>query len=101
MNEVIELIAKTYGIVGVLILLPVVSTVWLALESRRIQKDKSAIEKALTEKLESVHNQRVEDAKAISGKLMEMASETSSLSKETNIVLHRISEQIENALRRR
>lgn len=89
MTELFELIAKTYGLIGLLLFSPFVAVVYLFRDNRSLRKD-----------LMSIQEMRIKDAQAVSEKLMEMASENSSISKETNIVLGRITETMSRCSRR-
>jgi hypothetical protein len=80
-NEIIELILRTYGIVGLLIAAPFFAVIILWRENRRLHA-------------ETVHVQRcrVEDSQSVVSKLVDVVSEQSSLSRETNKALDRIAD---------
>lgn len=79
MDELIQLIFKSYGLVGVILASPLVAVVFLWRHNQ-----------ALQDKLQAANDKRVEDAQRITDKLMLMSSEHASLSKETNLALDRI-----------
>ena len=90
MSEILELILKTYGIAGALLLMPFIAVVYLFKENKSLHAD-----------VMSVQKQRVEDAQAISNKMMEIVSVQSALSKETNIALGRVAETMSRCNARR
>lgn len=96
MDEIIQLIIKTYGIVGIILLIPLFGIGWVYKDNRKMSKEHDKDIKILTQtwedRLERLHNQRVMDAQAITAKLVEIVSEQSGLNKETNLALSRISE---------
>jgi hypothetical protein len=101
MEEIIQLITKTYGLVGFLILAPFAGmmVVWnenkrltLALhDSERRGSDKQS---EMNDKIVKAQEQRVADAQQISSKLVEIVSEQSALNRETNIALDRIGDML-------
>ena len=105
MDELIQLILKTYGIVGLLILAPFVGLVVVWRENRTTMRthtaELAAVHKqhalemaASQDKVSTAQVQRVDDAQRISSKLMELASSTSALSAETNMALERLHETV-------
>lgn len=101
MEEVLLLILKTYGIVGVIILLPYAGMVYLW---RYIQRQhKNALEQAeryskfadeAGNRVSVVQEKRISDAQGLSNKLMDLMTERSSLDKETNLALDRIGDMV-------
>lgn len=83
MEELITLILKSYGIIGLIMCSPFVAVVFLW---------KNVI--ALHKELYKVHEMRINDAKAVSEKLMMIVQEQSSLNKETNLILERVGESL-------
>jgi Tfp pilus assembly protein PilW len=81
MQEVTELIFKTYGLVGLFLIAPVVGLVYLWRRNNKLDADMSRIQES-----------RVSDAKAVSDKLMEIVIEQAGLNKETNIALDQVRE---------
>lgn len=112
MEELFQLILKSYGIAGILILAPLAAAVYFWKDNRSLNKDlvacakehakemkeaQASFMKLLTEandKVVAAQTQRVQDAQNISTKLMEIVSEQSSLNKETSIALDRLSETV-------
>lgn len=86
MEEIITLIAKTYGLVGLLLAAPLVACVFLWRENKALHKEVVTAKGEATE----AQKQRVADAQAVTGKLLEMTKEQASLNMETNVVLERL-----------
>lgn len=86
MDELLLLIQKSYGLVGVILFLPVFATIHLARENRTLQL---AVVKA-TEQATEAQKQRVADSQAISTQLINVLKEQAALNTETNIGLERI-----------
>lgn len=83
MDELIQLVFKSYGIVGVIIFTPVIAVVFLWRHNQTLQ-----------ERLQTANDKRIDDSQKISDKLMAMASEHAALAKETNIALDRIGDMM-------
>ncbi len=108
MQELVDAIIKSYGLIGLFMVAPVAATVVLWKYIERTQKNHKAelaavnsarIKDAerfsqtwgeMTDRVVRAHEQRVVDAQSISMKLMEMASEQAAMTRETNIALDRI-----------
>lgn len=102
MDDFIQLITKTYGLAGVLMFAPIIAVIYLWKHSQTLQ-DKLQL---ANDKVNEVHQKRVEDSKQVADKLMEMVQEHAELSKETNIALERINDtftvlQMGGSLKRR
>lgn len=93
-EELFILIQKTYGIAGLILAAPMVTTVFLWLENKSLTRLLVSKTEAAQAKLERAHTQRVDDTKAIMDKLMQLVSEQSSINEETNNALGRIEERI-------
>lgn len=83
MEEVIQLIAKTYGIAGLIMLSPFVAVVFVWRHSILQGKE-----------LSRINEQRVVEARAIIDKLIIIVGEQSALNKETNIALERVGDMM-------
>lgn len=110
MQELFDLISKTYGIAGLIILSPFVGIffLWRANQSLHLQlaalsvahaktletSTKEFLDKILlaNDKIVAAQVQRVQDAQGISTMLVTIVSEQSSLNKETNMALDKITE---------
>jgi hypothetical protein len=88
MEELIQVIVKSYGIVGILFMAPMVAVVYLWRHNNKLQGEVVLATQAATRAQE----QRVTDAQSTSHKLLEVLSEQSALNKETNIALDQVRE---------
>jgi hypothetical protein len=92
MGEVIELVYKSYGIIGLVMLSPLAGLVYLWRDYKAISKAHFETIKSLMRNIHDLQEKRVQDAQAIGGKLMELMSEQAAMNKETNMALERIGE---------
>ena len=90
MEQLFELVFKSYGIVGLIILAPLVALKYMWNHA----KDLQAQLQVANERVNETHSRRVEDAKEIGGKLMVMMGEHASLSKETNMALEKVGDML-------
>jgi hypothetical protein len=90
MEELIQLVVKSYGIIGIILLTPFIALKFLWSEYQKLRKDLAVA----NDKVVEAQKQRVEDAKAISEKLIEMSSEHASLTKETNHALEQVGDTL-------
>lgn len=90
MEQLFELIFKSYGIVGLIIISPLVALkfMWTHLKEVQVQLQTA------NERVNETHSRRVEDAKEIAGKLMAMIAEHAELSKETNMALEKVGDML-------
>lgn len=84
MDEIIQLVFKSYGLLGLLIIAPWFAA-WLFWKEG----------KEIHEKLSASQQQRVADAQEISKGLITAAAEDSALKKETNLLLERMGETLD------
>lgn len=97
MEEIIQIILKSYGLVGIVLLAPYAGIFFLWKELKKTLQEKAKDSKAHAEAISSygeriveAHKLRVQDAQSISDRLIALSSEHSSLSKETNMALDRL-----------
>jgi predicted sugar kinase len=90
MDDLIQLVTKTYGLVGVILLAPFVLMKFLWSDNKSLRKQLADA----NERVVATQEKRIEDAKAISQKLIEMSSEHAGLTKETNIALDRVGDTL-------
>ena len=90
MDEIIGLITKSYGLVGLLVISPVVALKFLWADNQKLRADLQAA----NDKVAAIAEKRVDDVKAIAEKLMSMATEQSQLSQETNTALERVGDAL-------
>ena len=90
MEHVIELVLKSYGVLGLILLSPMVAMKFLWDHNKNLQERLQAA----NDKVVEISNKRTEDAKAIAEKLMEMSGEHAGLTTETNNALDRVRETL-------
>ena len=90
MKELILLVQKTYGLVGLLILAPFIAVVYLFKQNVALHGD---VGKAM-EKTTAAQEQRVNDAQAINLKLLDVMKEQSSLNTEANTAMERLGDAL-------
>lgn len=90
MDEIVKLIAKSYGIIGLVLLSPFAAVFFLW---QHVQKLQGKHELAL-DKVNETHLKRVDDAKQVTDKLMVMVQEHAELAKETNVALDRVGDAL-------
>lgn len=98
MDELLDLLLKTYGIAGFLVLLPAVAA-WLfwkqnnKLHAEVVQQMTVALE-AQKQRVED-QAARVADTERMMAKLLEIVREQTALNTETNSILARLSESVD------
>lgn len=108
MTDLVDLISKTYGLVGLLILAPFASTVYLWLyivrtreamlsQSMEFIRHMSQLNQLRIDdmtksnsQLSSVQEKRVSDAQEVVNKLITTVSEQTAMNAETNLALERV-----------
>ena len=86
MEELLLLIQKTYGLVGLFLVAPVIALVVVWRQNIKLQVEIRTAQKEVTE----AQKQRVKDAQDINSKLIDIVKEQTGLSTETNLALERI-----------
>ena len=84
MDELIQLIAKTYGLIGLFMIAPFIAVVYL-------WKDNNALRKELIE----IQQKRVEDNQHVAESVLSVVKEQSSINNDTNRLLDRISQTLD------
>lgn len=103
MEELLNLILKTYGLVGVLILLPAIACVFLFRQNRELHAEVVAqTNLALEAQKDRTKDQqvRVADTERMMEKLLEIVREQTALNTEINGVLTRLSDSVDKLERR-
>lgn len=90
MEELVQLVIKTYGIIGLVMLSPFVGIMVLWRYHVKMQDKNHKSNEELQNKLNELNQKRVDDSKAIIDKLLLVAGEQGALSKETNMALDRV-----------
>jgi single-stranded DNA-specific DHH superfamily exonuclease len=87
MEDLAQLIIKTYGIAGLIMLSPFVAVVFLWRHCVSQAKEQAA-------EISRINEQRVAEVKATTEKLIALISEQSALNKETNMALDRVGDAL-------
>ena len=102
MEEIIQLILKTYGVLGIFLLLPLGASYLLWKENKALTKQLQTNHEDAAKKIQEcndriieAHKARVVDGQAINNKLVDMVSEQSSLNKETILALDKLGGMVE------
>lgn len=90
MEEILLLVQKTYGLVGVFLVAPVLALVVVWRQNLLLQRETL---KAKNEVVEA-QKQRVKDAQDISSRLIDLVQEQTGLNTETNLALERIGDAL-------
>jgi hypothetical protein len=96
-EELVQLVTKTYGLIGLILLSPLIAMIYLWKHTQKLQDDLKVANQSVVEAERRVNEatiKRVEDAKSIVEKLMEVSAEHASLSKETNLALDRVGDTL-------
>ncbi len=89
MDDLILSIQKSYGLVGLFMISPIAAVVFLWRQLLKTQ-----------DKLEAAKDDRTNDAKAISEKLIALVGEQSALNKETTVALERVGDMLSLSTKR-
>lgn len=92
MDELVQLIAKTYGIAGLIMLSPFIMLSYVWRSNIKLHTEVSKIQELRTADITKVQEARVNDAKQISDKMMELVEEQAGLNKETSMALDQVRE---------
>jgi hypothetical protein len=90
MEELVQLVFKSYGIVGLLLVAPLVALKFMWAHAKDLQVQLQAA----NDRVNDVHGQRVKDAQQVAEKLIVMVQEHAELSKETNMALDRVGDML-------
>lgn len=101
MEEIIQLIIKTYGLIGIFLLLPLVFCYLLWRENKTLTKQLQTNHDSAAKKIQEcndriveAHKARVIDGQAINNRLIEMVSEQAALNKETIMAMDKLGEKV-------
>jgi hypothetical protein len=105
MDELIQSITKSYGLIGVFMISPMVATVYLWADNKRLNK--KLIDQAISfsQRVEEIggrvvdaQTQRVKDAQSITDKMVGILVENTSHTKELYISVDRLGDLLSQAL---
>lgn len=94
MDEILLLVYKTYGLVGIILFAPAVACVFLWRENKALHREAAKQLQAANDRVSAALHQRVVDAQAITNKLVEIVSEQASVNKETNMALAQLVDKL-------
>jgi hypothetical protein len=99
MEELIQLVIKSYGVIGLVMLSPFVGVWFLWKQNQKLHDTIAALTSSSAERIVvagdrivEAQKQRVTDAQAIMDRLVTMVTEQSGLNKETNLALERLAD---------
>lgn len=102
MEELLQLVLKTYGIAGVVMMSPLGAVVYLWKENKDLHNKISDLANDHADRIEEIstkvvaaQSQRVDDAHAVMEKFVTLVGETSEAMKETNIALSRLADMVQ------
>ena len=106
MEELVQLIVKTYGIVGIILLTPTVACIFLwrhyvsVTEGHtghgKVWGDKlQALADSNAAKIEVLQQKRIDDVRALGDAVLRIAIEQAAMNKETNMLMERINETLQ------
>lgn len=90
MEEIIVLVQKSYGLLGVFLVLPLVAVIVVWRQNVKLQDKVLKAHEDTTD----AHKQRVKDAQEINVKLIDVLKEQTGLNIETNLALERIGDAL-------
>lgn len=90
MEELLLLIQKTYGLVGIFVVAPLIALIVVWKQNSKLQNE---VVKAKDKEVEA-QKQRVKDAQDINIELIKLVREQTSLNTETNLALERIGDAL-------
>lgn len=101
MDELINAIVKSYGIIGLLMIAPIVAAVYLWKDNVRLNKALQELAQKYTDSIDAMgqrvvaaQEKRVEDSKGISTMLMGMVGEHAAQAKEQTLALDRVGDMV-------
>lgn len=101
MDELVHAIVKSYGLIGVFMLSPVIATIYLWRDNIRLNNEMRALSAKYVEQVDSlgqrvvaVQDKRVDDSKSISDKLVALVTEHVAQAKEQTLALDRVGDMV-------
>lgn len=101
MEEIIQAIIKSYGLIGLIMLSPFAAAVYLWKDNVRLNKALQELAQKYTDSIDSMgqrvvaaQEKRVEDSKGISVQLMSMVGEHAAQAKEQTLALDRVGDMV-------
>jgi hypothetical protein len=101
MDELIQAVLKSYGLVGVFMVSPVAATVYLWLENRRLNTKMQDMSEKFSNQIDSMgqrvvaaQDKRIEDSARITTQLVQMVTESVGSAKDTAVALDRVGDMV-------
>jgi hypothetical protein len=101
MESLVDAIVKSYGIIGLFMLAPIVAAVYLWKDNVRLNKALQELAQKYTDSIDGMgqrvvaaQEKRVEDSKSISVQLMSMVGEHAAQAKEQTLALDRVGDMV-------
>lgn len=101
MDELIQAVLKSYGLVGIFMVSPVAATVYLWLENRRLyNKMQDQAEKfaqqidSMGQRVVATQDKRIDDSARITSQLVQMVTESVGSAKDTAVALDRVGDMV-------
>lgn len=101
MEDLVNAVIKSYGLVGLIIIVPMVAVVWLWRDNvrlndkmREMQNEHSKLVDQLGQRVAAAQEKRVDDSHGITTKLVEMIAEHTAAAEKTNLALDRIGDMV-------
>jgi uncharacterized protein involved in tolerance to divalent cations len=105
-DELVQAFVKSYGIVGLIIIAPVVGMVYLWRENIKLNTEMRVMAAEYAKRIDEMgqrvvaaQEKRVDDSHNITTQLVDMISEHSGAQKETNLALDRIGDMVSDLMR--
>ena len=101
MEELISAVLKSYGIIGVFMITPIIASVFLwrdnvrlNKETRQITSEHAKIIDEIGKRVVAAQEKRVDDAHSLNTELVKMIAEHAASSKETTLALDRVGDMV-------
>lgn len=101
MDELLHAVIKSYGVIGLFMVSPIVAAVYLWRDNVRLNNDMKKMAQDFTEKIDEmgkrvvvIQDKRVEDSHNITSQLVEMIASHTASAKETVIALDRVGDMV-------
>lgn len=101
MEEILQLIIKSYGLIGIFLVLPLGASALLWKENKALTKqlqsnheDAARKIQACNDRIIEAHKQRVMDSQAVSNQLIVMVNEQTGLNKDSVLALDKLGDRL-------
>jgi hypothetical protein len=101
MEELVQAIFKSYGLIGLFMISPVVATVYLWIDNKRLnnkiqdQAEKFASQiDSMGQRVVATQDKRIDDSAKITSQLVQMVTESVGSAKDTAVALDRVGDMV-------